>query len=165
MARRSRPLARLHERPGQRVLEERSCGTDARGQRDRQRQRGLREAGAWGASEKRAFSELQLTGLRLARRKQEGGPALRAFMFIKTRSLTRGHDRPPRPASLPALLAPAAPSIGTRGTVDAFHPFRIVETLEAEHQNGRNHARASRCGAQPGAIIFGWGFQKSKRPL
>jgi len=25
---------------------------------------------------------LQLTGLRLARRKQEGGPALRAFMFI-----------------------------------------------------------------------------------
>ena len=28
------------------------------------------------------FSELQLTGLRLARRKQEGGPALRAFMFI-----------------------------------------------------------------------------------
>ena len=81
-ARRSRPLARLHERPGQRVLEERSCGTDARGQRDRQRQRGLREAGAWGASEKRAFSELQLTGPRLARRKQEGGPALRAFMFI-----------------------------------------------------------------------------------
>ena len=35
-----------------------------------------------GASEKRAFSELQLTGLRLARRKQEGGPALCAFMFI-----------------------------------------------------------------------------------
>ena len=31
---------------------------------------------------KRAFSELQLTGLRLARRKQEGSPALRAFMFI-----------------------------------------------------------------------------------
>ena len=30
--------------------------------------------GAWGASEKRAFSELQLTRLRLARRKQEGGP-------------------------------------------------------------------------------------------
>jgi len=77
-------LARLHERPGQRVLEERSCGTDARGQRDRQRQRGLREAGAWGASEKRAFSELQLTGLRLASRKQEGGPALRAFMFINS---------------------------------------------------------------------------------
>ena len=49
---------------------------------DRQRQRGLREAGAWGASEKRAFSELQLTGLRFARRKQEGGPALRPFMFI-----------------------------------------------------------------------------------
>ena len=63
-------------------LVERSCGTDARGQRDRQRQRDLREAGAWGASEKRAFSELQLTGLRLARRKQEGGPALRASMFI-----------------------------------------------------------------------------------
>ena len=63
------------------VIEERSCGTDARGQ-DRQRQRGLREVGAWGASEKRAFSELQLTGLRRARRKQEGGPALRAFMFI-----------------------------------------------------------------------------------
>ena len=81
-ARRSRPLARLHERPSQRVLEERSCGTDARGQRDRQRQRGLREAGAWGASEKRAFSELQLSGLRLARRKQEGGPALRAIMFM-----------------------------------------------------------------------------------
>ena len=82
-ARRSRPLARLHERPGQRVLEERSCGTDARGQRDRQRQRGLREAGAWGASKKRVFSELHLTGLRLTRRKQEGGPALRAFMFIQ----------------------------------------------------------------------------------
>ena len=48
----------------------------------RQRQRGLREAGAWGVSEKRAFSELQLTGLRLARRKQEGGPALRAFIFF-----------------------------------------------------------------------------------
>ena len=28
------------------------------------------------------LSELQLTRLRLARRKQEGGPALRAFMFI-----------------------------------------------------------------------------------
>ena len=54
------------ERPGQRALEERSCGTDARGQRDRQRQRGLREAGAWGASEKRTFSKLQLTGLWLA---------------------------------------------------------------------------------------------------
>ena len=75
-------LSARRSRPGQRVLEERSCGTDARGQRDRQRQRGLREAGAWGASEKRVFSELQLTGLRLARRKQEGGPALRAFMFI-----------------------------------------------------------------------------------
>jgi len=34
------------------------------------------------ASEKRAFSELQLTGLWLARRKQEGGSALRAFIFI-----------------------------------------------------------------------------------
>ena len=28
--------------------------------------------------------ELQLTGLRLARRKQKGGPALRAFMFMIT---------------------------------------------------------------------------------
>ena len=42
----------------------------------------LLPAGTWGASEKRAFSELQLTGIRLARRKQEGGPALRAFMSI-----------------------------------------------------------------------------------
>ena len=62
------PSCTRDERPGERALEEWSCGTYARGQRVRQRQRGLREAGAWSASEKRSFSELQLTGLWLARK-------------------------------------------------------------------------------------------------
>ena len=68
----------MHKRLLCMCVEERSCGTDARGQRDRQRQRGLHEAGAWSASKKRIFSELQHTGLWLARGEYEGGPALRA---------------------------------------------------------------------------------------
>ena len=40
------------------------------------------------------LSELQLTGLRLARRKQEGGPALRAFMFISKKECALARIRP-----------------------------------------------------------------------
>jgi len=63
-ARRECAVRKRQERqrgPVQRAPEQRCCGTDARGQRDRQR--GPREAGAWSAPEKRTFSKLQLPDL------------------------------------------------------------------------------------------------------